>query len=144
MYAVEPVPFNSAAPSCDCLAHVRYRRCRARWYGCGSLSVPREWITSGNLAELIANRHVVGVTASPAIFQVVIPGGIGGEDKMADLAIRGEGAVRVMTTADVREAADILRLVHDCTGGRDGWVSVDVDPRFADGTEALPHESCDW
>ncbi|BBC29055.1 hypothetical protein SGFS_003460 [Streptomyces graminofaciens] len=44
--------------------------------GCGSLSVPRERITSGNLAELIANRYVVGVTTSPAIFQVVIPAAV--------------------------------------------------------------------
>ncbi|BBC29054.1 hypothetical protein SGFS_003450 [Streptomyces graminofaciens] len=49
-----------------------------------------------------------------------------------------------MTTADVRDAADILRPVHDRTGGRDGWVSIEVDPCFAESTEAPPHQSCDW
>lgn len=109
--------------------------------GCGSLSVPREWITSGSLAELIANRYVVGVTTSPAIFQEVIPSGSGYEDQMADLATRGvtgEEAVRKMTTADIRDAADILRPVHDRTGGRDGWASIEVAPRFAESTEATP------
>lgn len=107
--------------------------------GCGNLSVPRERITSGNLAEPIANRYVIGVATSPAIFQEVIPSGSDYEDQMADLATRGEEAVRKMTTADIRDAADILRPVHDRTGGRDGWVSIEVDPRFADSTEATPH-----
>lgn len=47
----------------------------------------------------------------------------------------------MMTTADVRDAADILRPVHDRTGGREGWVSIEVDPRFADNTEATVAEA---
>ncbi len=104
----------------------------------------RERITSGNLAELIATRYVVGVTTNPAIFQKAITSGTGYEEQITDLAARGvtvDEAVRMMTTADVRDAADILRPVHGRTGGREGWVSIEVDPRFVDNTEATVAEA---
>jgi transaldolase len=50
-------------------------------------------------------------------------------------------AVRMMTTADVRAAADVLRPVHDSTGGRDGRVSIEVDPRLAHDTRATIAEA---
>lgn len=79
----------------------------------------RERVTSGNLAKLIEKRHVVGVTTNPSIFQAAIGSGEGYEDQLADLAVRGvtvDEAVRMMTTADVRAAADVLRPVYDATG----------------------------
>ncbi|GGN86917.1 transaldolase 1 [Streptomyces albiflavescens] len=104
----------------------------------------RKRIASGNLAELIETRHVVGVTTNPSIFQAAIGSGEGYEEQLADLAVRGvtvDEAVRMMTTADVRAAADILRPVYDATGGRDGRVSIEVDPRLAHHTEATVAEA---
>ena len=104
----------------------------------------RKRITSGNLAELIDESHVVGVTTNPSIFQKAISGGDGYEQQLADLAVRRvtvEEAVRMITTADVRDAADILRPVFDATGGRDGRVSIEVDPRLAHNTEATVAEA---
>ncbi|MER6528657.1 transaldolase [Streptomyces sp. NPDC001508] len=113
-------------------------------------------ISSGNLAGLVAHRHVVGVTTNPSIFQAAI-GSVGGspdtggsddgagyEEQLADLAVRGvtvDEAVRMMTTADVRAAADVLRPVYDATGGRDGRVSIEVDPRLAHDTAATVAEA---
>ncbi|MFE1764411.1 transaldolase [Streptomyces angustmyceticus] len=94
----------------------------------------RKRITSGNLAELIDQQHVVGVTTNPSIFQKAISAGDGYEQQVADLAARKvtvEEAIRMITTADVRDAADILRPVFDSTGGQDGRVSIEVDPRLA-------------
>ncbi|KOG37348.1 transaldolase [Streptomyces decoyicus] len=94
----------------------------------------RKRITSGNLAELIDQQHVVGVTTNPSIFQKAISAGDGYEQQLADLAARKvtvEEAIRMITTADVRDAADILRPVFDATGGQDGRVSIEVDPRLA-------------
>ncbi|MFJ9470943.1 transaldolase [Streptomyces caniferus] len=94
----------------------------------------RKRITSGNLAELIDQQHVVGVTTNPSIFQKAISSGDGYEQQVADLAARKvtvEEAIRMITTADVRDAADILRPVFDATGGQDGRVSIEVDPRLA-------------
>ncbi|MBV7694275.1 transaldolase [Streptomyces sp. TRM70350] len=101
-------------------------------------------ISSGNLAELVQTRHVVGVTTNPSIFQAAIGSGEGYEEQLADLAVRGvtvDEAVRMMTTADVRAAADILRPVYDATGGRDGRVSIEVDPRLAHHTAATIAEA---
>lgn len=94
----------------------------------------RKRITSGNLAELIDQQHVVGVTTNPSIFQKAISSGDGYQQQVADLAARKvtvEEAIRMITTADVRNAADILRPVFDATGGQDGRVSIEVDPRLA-------------
>jgi transaldolase len=104
----------------------------------------RKRIESGNLAELIENSHVVGVTTNPSIFQAAIGSGEGYEEQLADLATRGvtvDEAVRMMTTADVRAAADILRPVYDATQGRDGRVSIEVDPRLAHDTVATVAEA---
>ncbi|NUP15293.1 MAG: transaldolase [Streptomyces sp.] len=104
----------------------------------------RKRIESGNLAELIADKNVVGVTTNPSIFQAAIGSGEGYEEQLADLAVRGvtvDEAVRMMTTADVRAAADILRPVYEASGGRDGRVSIEVDPRLAHHTAATIAEA---
>ncbi|CAM5618846.1 transaldolase [Streptomyces purpurascens] len=104
----------------------------------------RRRIESGNLAELVATRNVVGVTTNPSIFQAAIGSGEGYEAQLADLAVRGvtvDEAVRMMTTADVRAAADVLRPVYEATGGRDGRVSIEVDPRLAHDTTATVAEA---
>jgi transaldolase len=104
----------------------------------------RQRITSGNLAELIDQQHVVGVTTNPSIFQKAISGGDGYDQQLHDLAVRRvtvEEAVRMITTADVRDAADILRPVFDATGGLDGRVSIEVDPRLAHNTDATVAEA---
>ncbi|MEV7737514.1 transaldolase [Streptomyces sp. NPDC088921] len=104
----------------------------------------RKRIESGNLAGLVATKHVVGVTTNPSIFQAAIGSGEGYEEQLTDLATRGvtvDEAVRMMTTADVRAAADVLRPVYDATGGRDGRVSIEVDPRLAHDTRATIAEA---
>ncbi len=104
----------------------------------------RKRITSGNLAELIDQSHVVGVTTNPSIFQKAITSGDGYEQQLADLAARKvtvDEAIRMITTADVRDAADILRPVFDATEGQDGRVSIEVDPRLAHETVATIAEA---
>jgi transaldolase len=104
----------------------------------------RRRISSGSLAELIDDKHLVGVTSNPTIFQKAISSGDGYEQQVADLAARKvsvEEAVRMITTADVRDAADVLRPVHDATGGKDGRVSIEVDPFLAHDTKATIAEA---
>jgi transaldolase len=104
----------------------------------------RKRITSGNLAELIDQQHVVGVTTNPTIFQKAISQGDGYDQQLSDLAARKvtvEEAIRMITTADVRDAADILRPVFDATDGQDGRVSIEVDPRLAHDTKATVAEA---
>nr|WP_051858630.1 transaldolase [Streptomyces cellulosae] len=104
----------------------------------------RKRITSGNLAELVERKHVVGVTTNPTIFEQAVGRGDDYADQIRELKLRGvtvSEAVRMITTADVRNAADVLRPVFDATGGRDGWVSIEVDPRLAHGTDATVAEA---
>ncbi|GGV82173.1 transaldolase 1 [Streptomyces griseoloalbus] len=104
----------------------------------------RERLTSGSLAALVEAGTVVGVTTNPSIFQAAIGSGAGYEEQLADLVVRGvtaDEAVRMMTAADVRAAADVLRPVYEATGGRDGRVSIEVDPRLAHDTAATVAEA---
>ncbi|MEP7056047.1 MAG: transaldolase [Actinomycetota bacterium] len=98
----------------------------------------RERLHSGSLAALIRDRHVVGVTSNPTIFQKALEQGSAYDDQTRDLALRGVDvgeAVRALTTADVRAACDLLRPVYDATNGVDGRVSIEVDPRLAKDTD---------
>ena len=98
----------------------------------------RERLRSGNLAELIRTRGVVGVTTNPTIFAGALAHGDAYDAQLTTLAGQGvdvDEAVRLITTDDVRAAADVLRPVHDATDGVDGRVSIEVDPRLAKDTE---------
>jgi transaldolase len=94
----------------------------------------RKRLQSGNLAALMTDKNVVGVTTNPTIFQKAIVGSEVYTEQLKDLAVRGvtvDEAVRMITTADVRKAADVLRPAYDTSGGQDGRVSIEVDPRLA-------------
>jgi transaldolase len=96
--------------------------------------ISRERLTTGNLAGLIRDRHVVGVTSNPTIFAHALASGSAYDGQLADLETRGVGleeAARAITTYDIRWACDVLRPVYDATSGVDGRVSIEVDPRIA-------------
>ena len=103
----------------------------------------RERITSGNLAELMATRNVVGVTTNPTIFAGALAKGSSYDAQLSELA-GGEGplspadvdaAVWSIVTRDVQDACDVLRPAYDASDGVDGRVSIEVDPRLARDTE---------
>jgi transaldolase len=96
--------------------------------------ISRERLTTGNLAGLIRDRHVVGVTSNPTIFAHALASGSAYDSQLADLEVREVGleeAARAITTYDIRWACDVLRPVYDATSGIDGRVSIEVDPRIA-------------
>jgi len=98
----------------------------------------RERLASGNLAELIATRSVVGVTTNPTIFAGALAKGAAYDAQVRELVAGGadvDAAVRALTTDDVRHACDVFTDVHTATGGKDGRVSIEVDPRLAHDTE---------
>ncbi|GAA5067753.1 transaldolase [Thermocatellispora tengchongensis] len=100
--------------------------------------ISRERLRSGNLAQLVRDKHVVGVTSNPTIFASALSKGDAYADQLHDLKVRGVDvgeAVRAITTYDIRWACDVLRPVYDASGGVDGRVSIEVDPRLARDTE---------
>lgn len=106
--------------------------------------ISRDRLQTGNLAALIRDRHVVGVTTNPTIFGKAIEGSARYQDQLRDLAVRGvdvNEALRALTAYDVRWACDVMRPVFDATEGVDGRVSIEVDPRLAHDTEATIAEA---
>jgi len=106
------------------------------------LSRPR--IQSGSLARAVEQGEIVGITTNPTIFDKAIGTGSGYNDQLRDLALRGTSigeTLRLLTAWDVRAACDILRPVFDRTGGRDGRVSIEVDPRLAEDAERTEAEA---
>lgn len=104
----------------------------------------RERLRSGNLAELVREKEVVGVTTNPSIFQKALSDGAAYDEQVRDLALRGTDvgeAVRMLTTYDVRWACDVLTEVYDRTDGVDGRVSIEVDPRVAQDPERTVAEA---
>lgn len=94
----------------------------------------RDRIQSGNLAELINTRSVVGVTTNPTIFQGALSKGHSYDGQIKELAAQGadvDSAIRTITTDDVRAACDVLAGAFEASGGVDGRVSIEVDPRLA-------------
>ena len=99
----------------------------------------RERIETGNLAELVKNSYVVGITTNPTIFATALSEGERYNDQVAEIARAGgsaDDAVLELTTYDVRQACDVLLDTFRGTGGVDGRVSIEVAPALAFDTEA--------
>ena len=98
----------------------------------------RDRLQTGNLQELIDTRRVVGVTTNPSIFQAALSKGHAYDAQVAELAERGadvDATIRTVTTDDVRNACDVLAKQYEASGGVDGRVSIEVDPRLAHDTD---------
>src|ERR1700761_5252054 len=94
----------------------------------------RPLIESGNLAKLVDDGEIVGITTNPTIFAKAIGAASGYEDQLRELALRGTAigeTLRLLTAWDVRAACDVLRPVFQRSGGRDGRVSIEVDARIS-------------
>jgi transaldolase len=104
----------------------------------------RDLLHTGNLANLVQDRQVVGVTTNPTIFAKAIEGSDAYDEQLHDLAIRGVDvgeALRALTAFDVRWGCDVLRPVYDATDGVDGRVSYEVDPRISHDTDKTTAEA---
>jgi transaldolase len=99
----------------------------------------RERIETGNLADLVKNSSVVGVTTNPTIFAAAVSDGERYDDQVRELADQGvdaDEAIFTITTTDVRNACDVLKDAFEASGGVDGRVSIEVSPGLAHDAEA--------
>ncbi|MBW0105454.1 transaldolase [Pseudonocardia sp. KRD291] len=106
----------------------------------------RERLTSGNLQKLITEDSVVGVTTNPTIFAGALSDGKAYDEQVRELAARGadiDTAIREITVADVQQACDVFSGTWERTGGVDGRVSLEVDPRLAHDTEKTVAQALD-
>src|ERR1044072_8363525 len=96
--------------------------------------VSRRRLNTGNLAALIRDKHVVGVTSNPTIFAKALSEAADYDEQVREIVGRGDlldAAVKKITTTDIRNACDLFRDVWQASGGTDGRVSIEVDPRLA-------------
>ncbi|WP_411107693.1 transaldolase [Streptomyces sp. cmx-4-9] len=99
----------------------------------------RELLAGGELKKLITDKHVVGVTTNPTIFASALSKGDRYNEQLRRLGAAGtsvDEAVFALTTDDVRDGCDVFGPVYERTGGVDGRVSLEVDPRLAQDADA--------
>ncbi|AZA09218.1 transaldolase [Corynebacterium pseudopelargi] len=99
----------------------------------------RDRINSGNLQELISTKHIVGVTTNPAIFAAAMSKGTAYDEQIASLKAEQasvDQAVYAMSIDDVRNACDVFEDVYKQSEGKDGRVSIEVDPRISEDRDA--------
>lgn len=99
----------------------------------------RELLEGGALARLVAQDGLSGVTSNPTIFEKAISGTALYDADLARAkaeAADAEARFERLAIPDIRAACDILRPVHEATGGDDGYASLEVSPRLAADEEA--------
>lgn len=109
--------------------------------------ISRAMLDSGELDRRIRDDAVTGVTSNPSIFAAAIVGSADYDDQLIELAqddASVEDIVAALMTRDLQRACDTLRPVWERTGGRDGHVSVEVDPELANDTEKTVAEARAW
>ena len=106
--------------------------------------ITRDLVTTGELARLIAEDGLRGMTSNPTIFEKAIAGSRLYDDEIRDQADAGRTAPEVfehLAVADVRAACDGFAAVHEASGGGDGLVSLEVSPALAHDTASTIHEA---
>jgi transaldolase len=106
--------------------------------------VSRDLLRSGDLERRMREDAVVGVTSNPTIFQKAISAGDTYDDQLREVLREERDPKEIfirLASKDVGDALDLLRRVWDEGGGRDGYVSIEVDPNLAYDTEATIAEA---
>lgn len=99
--------------------------------------ISRDLLRTGQLRELI-NEGLTGMTSNPSIFQKSISTGRAYDDQIRELAMAGRSTYEIyeaLAIQDIGEAADQLRSVYNETQARDGFVSIEVNPKLARDTQ---------
>jgi len=100
--------------------------------------IRRDLVQSGELARLVAQDGVRGLTSNPAIFEKAMAGGAEYADAISAAARANRNAKTVYETLaieDIRAAADVMMTVFDSSAGADGFVSLEVSPALANDTQ---------
>ena len=108
--------------------------------------IRRGLIETGELQRLIDENSLRGVTSNPAIFEKAILGSTDYDDQVKGLAEQGvdaKGIYEEIAIKDVQLAADVLAGVHQQTGGKDGFVSLEVEPGLAHDTDGTLEQARD-
>ena len=104
----------------------------------------RDLLRKGELARMMRDDAVVGVTSNPTIFQKAISEGEYYDEQLREVLAEEDDPKEVflrLAVKDVQDACDLLRKVWDQGEGKDGYVSIEVDPNLAYDTDATIAEA---
>jgi transaldolase len=102
-------------------------------------NITRTMLADGTLRGYIDGLSVTGLTSNPTIFDKAISGGEAYDEQIVELNQNGHEPEEVffeLALADLRDATDLFRGVHERTAGVDGFCSLEVSPKLADDTQA--------
>ena len=113
-------------------------------------SLSREWLQDGELARMMSEDAVVGVTSNPTIFQKAMAEGEWYDNQLREVVREHDDTTEIflqLAVQDIKGACDLFRPVWDQTGGTDGYVSLEVDPNLGYDTAATIEQAIrfhDW
>jgi transaldolase / glucose-6-phosphate isomerase len=107
--------------------------------------IRRSLIAQGELARMVSEDGLAGVTSNPAIFEKAIEGSndyaASIEELSKDPHLGSKEVYEALAVRDIQDAADVLRRVYDETRGRDGFVSLEVSPDLANDEKGTLEEA---
>jgi transaldolase len=107
-------------------------------------SLSREWLRTGELQRMMDEDAVVGVTSNPTIFEKAMSEGGWYDDQLREVLAEEDDLKEIflrLAFDDITEACDLFHPVWQRTDGVDGRISLEVDPNFANDTEATIEEA---
>jgi len=105
--------------------------------------IRRDLITSGELQKLIDEDGLRGMTSNPSIFEKAIAESNLYDAEIQKMALKGKNVNAIyeaISQQDVQSAADVFRPLYERTGGKDGYVSLEVNPHLAHDTRGTIEE----
>lgn len=106
--------------------------------------IRRDLITSGALRRLIEEDGLRGMTSNPSIFEKAIAESHIYDQDIRDMALKKKNVKAIYETlsqSDVQNAADEFSSVYEKTEGKDGYVSLEVNPHLAHDTQGTIEEA---
>ena len=112
------------------------------WYD----NIERTLLEEGELAKMVAEDYIVGVTSNPTIFQKAISGSQAYDAQISEIVSENptipiKDLYEALAIQDIQGAADVLQPVYERTDGDDGYVSLEVSPELAHDTDGTVAEA---
>jgi transaldolase len=102
-------------------------------------NITRTMLADGTLQGYIEELSITGLTSNPTIFDKAISGGDAYDEHIAEVSPKADSVEAIffeLAIADLRDATELFRPVHEHTAGVDGFCSIEVSPKIADDTGA--------
>lgn len=107
-------------------------------------NIRRDQLSSGELLRMVEDGDITGLTSNPSIFEQAIANSDDYDQTLRELALSGNDSEQIfyaLAVEDIIAAADIFQPVYERTHGVDGYVSIEVSPRYANDTAATVRDA---